>query len=342
MNSMMKKLTALLLAMAMCLSMLTACGKKKDSTPDASVSQPDTSAVSSAETSEGQETAPDASAETSQGETSEIGAEGETEEAEAIGAPADAPYDYTVKMDVTNVDFSALSALDNEAIPYGFSTKNRDSLNRPDGIYYYDNLYGEYGGVTHINTEDKLVYLTMDEGYENGCTPEILDTLKDKGVKAVFFITKQFYDEHPELIQRMIDEGHIVGNHTCKHPAGGMPQLGAQDEYEDIKWLNDAVYDTFGYQMRLFRFPEGVASKQSVALLNMMGYRSIFWSFAYRDYDTENQMDTSEALSATLDQVHPGAVYLLHAVSTTNTAILGDWIDGCRAKGYEFGVFPVE
>lgn len=329
-----KKLTALLLVFAMCLSVLTGCGKKEEPV----FHDPDSSAGASSSTVASSEASAEASAET-EGDASASAADTSAD----VGAvTADYPYDYTEKMDVTNVDFSALSSLDNEAIPYGFSTANRDSLNRPDGIYWYDNKYGEYNSVTHIDTEEKLVYLTMDEGYENGCTPEILDTLKEKNVKAVFFITKQFYDEHPELIQQMIDEGHIVGNHTCAHPAGGMPQLGAEAEYEDIKWLNDAVYDTFGYQMRLFRFPEGVASVQSVALLNMMGYKSVFWSFAYRDYDTDNQMDTSEALSATLDQVHPGAVYLLHAVSTTNTAILGDWIDGCRAKGYEFGVFPVE
>lgn len=339
MKLMSRRLTALLLVLAMCFSLLTGCGKKEPTTtPDASASASSSETADASESSEPTEDGETGTDTSSEAEASESEAGSETES----GAASDYPYDYTVKMDVTKVDFSALSALDNEAIPYGFSTKNRDDLNRPDGIYYYDNIYGECGGVTHINTEDKLVYLTMDEGYENGCTPEILDTLKEKNVKAVFFITKQFFDEQPDLIQRMIDEGHIVGNHTCAHPAGGMPQLGAQAEYDDIKWLNDAVYEKYGYQMRLFRYPEGVSSKQSIALLNMMGYRSIFWSFAYRDFDLNNQMDKGEALSQCLDQVHPGAIYLLHAVSTTNTAILGDWIDGCREKGYEFGVFPVE
>ncbi|MCC8120833.1 MAG: polysaccharide deacetylase family protein [Oscillospiraceae bacterium] len=191
-------------------------------------------------------------------------------------------------------------------------------------------------------TEEKIIYLTMDEGYENGYTPAILDTLKEKGVSAVFFITKQFYDDQPALVQRMIDEGHIMGNHTCSHPSGGMPQLGLQAEYEDIKTLNDLVYDSFGYQMKLFRFPEGVASEQSVALLDAMGYKSVFWSFAYYDYDMENQMEPDQALSACLERLHPGAIYLLHAVSATNAEILGDFIDGARAQGYEFGVFPVE
>lgn len=329
-----RRALALVLVLAMCLSLLTGCGSVPADGADHS--NPPSSAESSAP-------APDQDAVVDTAGDASVPADSSApEEAPEETVTADYPYDYTVQMDVTNVDFNALSSLSNEALPYGFSTTNRDELNRPDGIYYYDNIYGAYGGYTHIDTEEKVVYLTMDEGYEYGCTPEILDTLKEKGVKSVFFITKQFYDEHPELVQRMIDEGHIVGNHTCAHPAGGMPQLGAQAEYEDIKTLNDLVYEKFGYQMRLFRFPEGVASEQSVALLGQMGYKSIFWSFAYRDFDTDNQMDEADALNQCLTSVHPGAIYLLHAVSTTNTAILGDFIDGVRAQGYEFGVFPVE
>jgi delta-lactam-biosynthetic de-N-acetylase len=335
-----KRLLALLLVLAMALSMLAGCSsntnQSDNTTPDASASQVEEPADDVQETV-GDASVPDAS--TSADGSADGSASAQEEEQQTA---QDAPYDTSVKMDVTNVDFDALSQLSNEALPYGFNNSSRDDLNRPDGIYYYDNIYGESNGYTHIDTEEKTIYLTMDEGYENGCTPEILDTLKEKGVKAVFFITKQFYDENSALVQRMIDEGHIVGSHSCAHPSGGMPQLGAEAEYEDIKTLNDLVYDTFGYQMKLFRFPEGVASEQSVELLNQMGYKSIFWSFAYHDYDINDQMDTTEALNTCLDYIHPGAIYLLHAVSTTNTAILGDFIDGARAQGYEFGVFPVE
>ena len=266
-----------------------------------------------------------------------------TEEAteEETEAPA-AQEDHSDEMDVTGVDFDALSELSNSSEDYGFNNSDRDSLNRPDGIYWYDRMYKQYSGLTHVDTEEKLIYLTMDEGYENGYTPKILDTLKAKGVKVVFFITKQFYDENPDLIQRMIDEGHTIGNHTCAHPAGGMPQLGARAEYEDIKKLNDLVYDKFDYQMKLFRFPEGVASPQAVALLEQMGYTSVFWSFAYHDYDADDQMDPDEALSRCISYLHPGAIYLLHAVSSTNASILGDFIDEARDRGYEFAkVQPV-
>ncbi len=342
MKSFHRQITALLLAFSLCLSLLTGCAGGNSSTPAADTSAEGSAAEASAAAEvTDSDTSANSSAETDPADVSDSADSSANVDAEETAAVS-GPYDYTVQMDVTNVDFDALSALSNESLSYGFSNSNRDELNRPDGIYYYDNYYSQYNGYTHIDTEEKTIYLTMDEGYENGCTPEILDTLKEKGVTAVFFITKQFYDEQPDLIQRMIDEGHIVGNHTCAHPAGGMPQLGAEAEYEDIKTLNDLVYDTFGYQMRLFRFPEGVASEQAVALLDQMGYKSVFWSFAYKDYDTENQMDPDEALSACLEYLHPGAIYLLHAVSTTNTEILGDFIDGAREQGYEFGVFPVE
>lgn len=241
------------------------------------------------------------------------------------------------KMDVTQVDFDKLDEISNSSSEYGFSNKWRDEFDRPEDLAEYDKKYKKYSAYNHIDTEDKIIYLTMDEGYENGYTPAILDTLKEKGVKITFFITEQFYDEHPELIQRMIDEGHHIGNHTCAHPASGMPSLGAKAEYEDIKKLNDEVWDTFGYQMRLFRFPQGNSSKQSCALLQQMGYSSVFWSFAYADYDPENDMNPEEALDMCLKYTHPGAIYLLHAISKTNSNILGEFIDGAREQGYEFG-----
>lgn len=331
-----QKILALVLVFSLCMSLLTGCATtsttapaKNTATSSAPVEEASASASVSAETS--------AADDSTDAETS-----ADTSAEASVTTEPTATYDTTTKMDVTHVDFDALNQLSNDPISYGYALDDRDSLNRPNGLYYYDKLYADTNSYTHVDTEEKVVYLTMDEGYENGCTPEILDTLKEKGVHAVFPITKQFFDENPNLIQRMIDEGHIVANHTCAHPSGGMPQLGTQGMYEDIKQLNDLVYEKFGYQMKLFRFPEGVASKRAVALLNQMGYKTLFWSFAYKDYDTSNQPNTSEALQKCLDQIHPGAIYLLHAVSTTNTAILGDFIDGARALGYEFGDFPVE
>ena len=328
----MKKSIAILAAFSLCFTMAS-CGNSTSNETKEETSQ---IASTIEETTEGP------AADEAATEASTVAPEEATTQASPETNAGNLPAYATEKMDVTNVDFDALSKISNESEEYGFSNKWRDDLNRPDGLEYYDSLYGKYSAYNHIDTEDKTIYLTMDEGYENGYTPTILDTLKEKNVKAVFFVTEQFYDEHPELIQRMIDEGHIIGNHTCSHPASGMPSLGLKAEYKDIKKLNDEIYDTFGYQMRLFRFPQGNASKQSCALLQQMGYSSIFWSFAYYDYEPKDQMDPDEALDRCLEYIHPGAIYLLHAISKTNTEILGDFIDRAREKGFEFGEFPVE
>ena len=328
----MKKSIAILMALSLCMT-IPSCGSPASGNKQEESSEIATTAVPGTEDTKADEAATELSTAAPEVASTQV-----APETGAEGLPSYA----TEKMDVTNVDFDALSEISNESEEYGFSNKWRDDLNRPDGLEYYDSLYGKYSAYNHIDTEDKTIYLTMDEGYENGYTPTILDTLKEKQVKAVFFVTEQFYDEHPELIQRMIDEGHIIGNHTCSHPAEGMPSLGLKAEYKDIKKLNDEIYDTFGYQMRLFRFPQGNASKQSCALLQQMGYSSIFWSFAYHDYDPEDQEDPGESLDRCLEYIHPGAIYLLHAISKTNTEILGDFIDGAREAGYEFGEFPVE
>ncbi|MBR5047004.1 MAG: polysaccharide deacetylase family protein [Eubacterium sp.] len=334
----MKKLLSILLVLCLCLSM-AACGKtstgnKKEESQELS--------SATAEKAEPEEDTAAEEASSQAPEEADTAADGDMVEAATQTVPEESSSSSSEKMDVTNVDFDALAKISNASEEYGFSNKWRDDLNRPDGLEYYDALYGKYSAYNHIDTEEKIIYLTMDEGYENGYTPTILDTLKEKNVQAVFFVTEQFYDEHPELIQRMIDEGHIIGNHTCSHPASGMPSLGLKAEYKDIKKLNDEIYDTFGYQMKLFRFPQGNASKQSCALLQQMGYASIFWSFAYYDYEPDDQMNPTEALDRCLEYLHPGAIYLLHAISKTNTQILGDFIDGARQAGFEFGRFPVD
>ncbi len=235
------------------------------------------------------------------------------------------------------------ASLPNNSIAFGCDAE-RDAIGRHTGLYYYETLYGKYGQYYYVHTDEKVVYLTMDEGYEAGFTPQILDTLKEKNVKAVFFITNQFLNEKPEYVRRMIDEGHIVGNHTCRHPSGGYPKYvdahGLESFTEDLSRLHKAVYDQFGYTMKLFRFPEGESSEMTLAQVENLGYTSVFWSFTQYDFDTENQPDPVKTLAEDIDEAAPGVIFLLHACSSTNTQILGDFIDGVRARGYEFGVFP--
>ena len=137
----------------------------------------------------------------------------------------------------------------------------------------------------------------------------------------------------------MIDEGHVVGNHSATHPEGGLGSLSVEKQKEEIMRVNDYVLENFGYQMYLFRFPTGAFTEQSLAIVESLGYRSVFWSFAHRDWLVDDQPDVSTALDNALDKAHGGAIYLLHAVSSTNTTMLGDFIDGCRQKGFEFGYY---
>ena len=228
-----------------------------------------------------------------------------------------------------SADFSQIGALEGEKKGWGPGGPV-DSENRPNGATYYQQLYSEYDAYFIAPSRNK-VYLTFDEGYENGYTAPILDTLKEKGVRAVFFVTLPYARSQPELIKRMIDEGHTIGNHSSKHLS--FPEMPLEDAAADIKELHEYMKANYGYEMWLFRPPMGEFSEQTLALAKSLGYKSIFWSFAYRDWLVDDQPLTLEALNHVVSKCHPGAIYLLHAVSQTNAEILGDIIDQIHAKG---------
>lgn len=189
-------------------------------------------------------------------------------------------------------------------------------------------------GAHFIMRDEKYICLTFDEGYENGYTPAILDTLKDKGVKAVFFVTYDFVKDNPNLIERMIDEGHIIGNHTYRHYT--LDEVSDEEATEEIVFLDNYMKDNFQYRMTLFRFPKGEFSEKTLALADTLSYKSIFWSFAYADWDTQNPPDKDEAFKTITENTHNGEIMLLHAVSKTNAEILPEVIDEIRIQGYEF------
>ncbi len=232
---------------------------------------------------------------------------------------------------------SYLMSLDNTPRGWGQGV-NVDEKNRPQGALWAQNQYGAYGSK-YIMEDASNMYLTFDEGYENGYTPLILDTLRDKGVSAVFFVTLSYAKSNPDLIWRMINEGHIVGNHSAYH--GSLPNESLEDAYDEVKILHDYIYENFGYTMSLFRFPQGESSDRTQALLSEMGYTSLFWSYAYRDWETANQPDPASSLDKLTNIAHPGALILLHAVSSTNTEILPALIDNYRSMGYTLAPFPV-
>ena len=204
---------------------------------------------------------------------------------------------------------------------------------RPNDPVSLQEKYGELG-AQFLMSDDKFICLTFDEGYENGFTPAILDTLKEKNVKAIFFVTYDFAKDNPKLIERMIDEGHIIGNHTYRHLT--MDEITLEEATEEVMFLDRYMKQNFKYRMKLFRFPKGEFSESTLALVNELGYKSIFWSFAYADWDTQKQAESSAALKEITDNLHNGEIMLLHAVSSTNAEILGDVIDSAREQGYEF------
>lgn len=229
-----------------------------------------------------------------------------------------------------------LQTMSTESSGWGQGTQV-DELNRPAGCLQFQEKYGTHAVRFIMNDSDeKQIYLTFDEGYENGYTSKILDVLKEKNVKAVFFITMDYAKKEPELVQRMIAEGHVVGNHSVTHPSAGVSSLSLEGQENEIMELHNYVKENFGYEMYLFRCPAGIFSEQFLGVMDKCGYTGVFWSFAYHDWDPDNQMAYDTALKKATDCLHPGAIYLLHAVSSTNTAILGEFIDNAIAQGYTF------
>ena len=184
-------------------------------------------------------------------------------------------------------------------------------------------------------TGEKVLYLTFDCGYKYGdLTTRMLNTLSEKNVKAAFFCTLDYLDDEPEVITRMINEGHIVGNHTASHP--DCATLSREALAKDILGVHNYMRVNYGYTPTYFRFPSGSYSQNALELVSSVGYRSAFWSVAYADWDPNNQQGVESAYSQVTSRLHPGAVILLHTTSPDNAEILGRVIDYARSQGYEF------
>ena len=235
-------------------------------------------------------------------------------------------------MDSAAVEPVQGGALSTEKHGYGQGVQ-LDDKNRPTGALDFNANYGEYG-ATALREDKKNILLTFDQGYENGYTAQILDTLKEKKVKAVFFLLQDYAERNPELVQRMIDEGHIVGNHSVSHYS--MPDLSVEECRQEIEGLQEYMKQNFGVTMKLFRPPMGEFSEQSLSVTKDCGLSTMLWSFAYADWDVNAQPDPAQAKEKLIGAAHEGAIYLLHSVSQTNAEVLGEVIDGIRAEGFEF------
>ena len=224
------------------------------------------------------------------------------------------------------------TALSNKCIGWGI--KRADNHAQPDLGSTNKSLIDQYNGIAMGNKDSKSVYLTFDLGYEAGYTTKILDTLKSNNVKACFFITAHYLNTQPDLVQRMIDEGHTLGNHTVNHKS--LPELSDDEIKEEIQKLHTALFEKTGYEMKYIRPPKGEYSERVLSICKKLGYTTVMWSLAYDDWDEAKQGREEYGKNKVLDNIHPGAVVLLHATSKDNSNILDACIKEIKKMGYEF------
>lgn len=216
----------------------------------------------------------------------------------------------------------------------GWGIKRNDKHEQPDVGKENRKILEKYGGICLGNSESKNVYLTFDEGYEAGYTEQILEVLKNNDVKATFFITAHYLNTQEDLVRRMINEGHIVGNHTVNHKS--MPDLTEEEMKKEIMELHQAIYQKFNYDMKYIRPPKGEFSERTLNATNNLGYKTVMWSFAYEDWNEDKQPDEQKSLQKILNNLHNGEIILLHGNSKTNTNILDNMIKEVKNMGYEF------
>ncbi|SRR5690554_3021872 len=228
---------------------------------------------------------------------------------------------------------SNVVALSNES--YGFGYKKKGDEQPPD-LGFYGPLIEKYNGLYMGDPNKKVVYLTFDNGYEQGYTEQILDVLKEKHVPATFFLTGDYVDSVPDIVKRMADDGHLIGNHSNKHlDYTKNSDTTIRDDLhkldEKIKKVTDQDHVMF------FRPARGVFSERTLALTEELGYINVFWTVAFVDWHRDSQKGWEHSFRSVMDQVHPGAIVLLHSVSSDNAEALSHLIDELRKRGYEFG-----
>jgi len=194
----------------------------------------------------------------------------------------------------------------------------------------------KYDAAFMGDPKEKVLYLTFDAGYENGCTPQILDALKKHGAPAAFFLVGNYLEKEPDLVRRMVDEGHTVGNHTWSHPdMARIADLAAFSR--ELKQVEEKYREITGQEMeKFYRPPQGSYSQVNLELAQELGYKTVFWSLAYVDWNNDAQPTPEDAFSKLIPRTHDGAVVLLHATSRTNAAILDELLTRWEDMGYTF------
>lgn len=228
-------------------------------------------------------------------------------------------------------DFSKYEKLSNKSYGWGFKKNKGAEPDIPDTV---KEMFPKYNTYYMDQSKPKSLYLTFDEGYENGYTAQILDVLKKTETPAAFFVTGPYLKKETELIKRMIDEGHVVGNHTVNHP--NLSKCGLMKASSELSELSLMYEEIYGGKMTYMRPPEGEYSEQLLSLACDLGYKTVFWSFAYRDWDINNQKGAEFAYNSTIPYLHDGGILLLHAVSKDNADALERIINYAKEQGYTF------
>lgn len=242
---------------------------------------------------------------------------------------------FTASVILANNQSTVLTSarpVDSKTICWGIKRSNNHQ--QPDVGVENKEMLDENGGICLGKDAEKVIYLTFDEGYEAGYTEKILNTLKENDVKATFFITSHYLNTASDLVERMINEGHTVGNHTCNHPS--LPSISDEKIEDEIMKLHQAVYEKFNYEMKYFRPPKGEFNERTLQKTASLGYKTVMWSFAYFDWDENKQPSIEESKKMITNNFHCGEVMLLHPNSKTNSEVLDDIIKEAKNQGYEF------
>lgn len=238
---------------------------------------------------------------------------------------------YTISMEYATSEVST----ENQKISWGIG-KLKDDNGQPVDTIKANQMYLEYD-CYFVGANYPVIYLTFDNGYENGNTEMILDILKENTVSAIFFITGDYAKDEYDLVKRMIEEGHVIGNHSFGHK--DYAYISSEERIKDLGKLHHLMKERYGYTMNLFRFPKGEYSLSALRDVKEYGYKTLFWSFAYYDYNIKDQPSDESALKKLKEGLHPGAIYLLHSVSNANMNVLDEFIKYAKQQGYTFTTF---
>ena len=217
----------------------------------------------------------------------------------------------------------------------GWGLSFQEEGKRPAGNASIDDLK-QYNAYYAGDTDQKIIYLTFDAGYENGNTPAILDALKKHQAPAVFFVVGNFIKDNPDLIRRILADDHIIGNHSMTH--ADLPQISSMDAFQKVLQDVEELYTSLtGEAMtKFYRPPRGIYSTENLSMAKELGYSTFFWSLAYVDWIQDQQPSREEAFQKLLTRIHPGAIVLLHNTSSTNAEILDELLTKWEEMGYEF------